>query len=81
MVLLFLHQSMRLSLIGSGKLDNNSIEYFQNVLKLNLVQWMDRLATETSTAEGISIVKQVEELLEVDCFHTVNDEVIGMLRR
>ena len=41
---------------------------------------MDRSATETSTAEGISIVKQVEELLEVDCFLlTVNDEVIGML--
>ena len=71
---------MRLSLIGSGKLGRQLYRVFSECAEIELVQWMDRSATETSTAEGISIVKQVEELLEVDCFLlAVNDEVIEML--
>ena len=71
---------MRLSLIGSGKLGQQLYREFSECAAIELVQWMDRSATESSTAEGISIVKQVEELLEVDCFLlAVNDEVIEML--
>ena len=71
---------MRLSLIGSGKLGQQLYREFSECAAIELVQWMNRSATESSTAKGISIVKQVEELLEVDCFLlTVNDEVIEML--
>lgn len=71
---------MRLSLIGSGKLGQQLYRVFSECAEIELVQWMNRSATESSTAEGIPIVKQVEELLEVDCFLlAVNDEVIGML--
>ena len=71
---------MRLSLIGSGKLGKQLYRVFSECAEIELVQWMDRSTNESSTAEGISIVKQVEKLLEVDCFLlAVNDEVIEML--
>lgn len=71
---------MRLSLIGSGKLGKQLYRVFSECAEIELFQWMDRSTNESSTAEGISIVKQVEKLLEVDCFLlAVNDEVIEML--
>ena len=71
---------MKLSLIGSGKLGQQLYRKFLKHPSIELVQWMDRSATASTTQEDVELITTLESLKEVDCyFLAVNDQSIEKL--
>ncbi|MDG1762459.1 MAG: DUF2520 domain-containing protein [Flavobacteriaceae bacterium] len=71
---------MKLTLIGSGNLGKQLYLEFLKHPSIELIQWMDRSATATTTPENIELINSIDGLKEADCYLlAVSDNSIEQL--